>query len=405
MSHKALTPAALESDTDTAGREYQKMENGKLTLGEKITAGLTAVVVFMCFCMVAIGGTVRLTNSGMSIPDWPFIVMERQVLAGGEIREVRSLFPPINEYQWNTVYNTFITEVDGFTFANTSMTEFKRMFWIEWGHRGFAKTIGLVYLALMIAGLGHAKTRQNVGRLILWGFALLVLIAVLGGLAVLKHLPAENVAIHLTVAFLFTGVMILTLLKVVRPGLPVESRPSSNPLKLPLYATATVLLFQIFYGGLVAGLHAGHAYNTWPLMNGAILPEEAYRTDAGLIGTLMHNPAMVQFIHRWFAFVVLAVTIWFVVKSLSAGLTPLAKISIYGLAAVMVIQVIMGIVTLLSYVMVPIALLHQWLGIVLFGLTIVAGYEIVTGRVSFPATAEAKNPATADSTREKILNA
>lgn len=340
---------------------------------EKIVGGFLVVLLLMCIAIVTLGGYVRLSGSGLSIPEWPFFTIEESVSASGEVVKRRTIFPPASEEGWQLLRATFVTKVPG-DWEGIAMNEFKRMFWTEWSHRGVAKLIGLVYLAFMGLAWYFPETRGRLGMLSVVGLVLLVVQAVLGGIVVLFHLEAVQVALHLIAAFLFTGLLLWSWLLLKRPPDPAR-RGGFNSVFVWAAAITGLVLFQVFSGGVVAGSLAGFQMNTWPKMGEVWVPSNLFMADMGFFENFTENIMMVQFFHRWFAFAVALAVLLFVARCSMVQVSGAARWGLRVLFSLVVLQIVLGIFTLLMGVHTHLALSHQAVGLLLVLNCIVIVYE------------------------------
>lgn len=343
--------------------------------GEKLVAGLLATLLVLVFGIVALGGYVRLSGSGLAIPEWPRFTVEIRVdPATGQETKVKSVFPPTTERGWEILQATFVREIPGYE-GGIALNEFKRMFWIEWGHRGLAKLIGVVYLVLLGAVLAFPATRKRFGWAAFGGLLLLVSQAVIGGLVVLTHLRAVKVALHLSVAFIFGSLLLWMLLLIVRPPASAEERKGPNPLLKWALGAYLIVLFQIFSGGLMAGSKAGYMMNTWPMMGDQWIAPGMWTAGEGLFKNFTENVVMIQVFHRWFAFAALGAVLLVVFRALTLEVSRVARWGLRAIPAVVVLQIIIGIVTLLTGVHQHIALTHQVFGLVVLLTVLLVVYE------------------------------
>ena len=339
----------------------------------RIAAWLRFMLVWL-FCLVVVGGLVRLTHSGMSIPDWPVIYY-------GPEQTKPSILPPFSEASWQQAYNTYYQEVvlrPNSEYGERSMGQFKREFWTEWGHRGLAKGFAILYLAVLIQTWRKKALRERIFGLLLTAGLILFFQIVLGGVVVRKHTPALYVSFHLTTAFIFVAMVAWSALKIARPY-EAPKPPKAPALTKLAWAVAIICLVQVFSGGIVANTKAGLHYNTWPAIGETIIPplsvlwSDIYEP---VIRNFVDNIVLVQFIHRWLAFGVAAMV--FVL----AGVLFMKPLSTPGRWAVRAVvftvgfQILLGIYTLLEGIPVVPAALHLGTGLVLFVLLISLVFEV-----------------------------
>lgn len=349
-----------------------------MTNGEKSVAGALVLLIVMCFTIVTLGGYVRLTNSGLSIPEWPFFTIEKIEQPDGSIARKQALFPPTDDASWETLRQIYLTEIPADNSAyipNVTLAQFKTMFWIEWAHRGVAKTIGAIYLIFLALVFYFPETRKRLWPMAVGGLILLVSQAVIGAIVVFEHLRAEKVALHLTVAFLYTSLLLWMLLSLVHK--PAENPISwkKNPL-LPLsIGVYVIVMLQIFSGGLMAGAEAGYMFNTWPKMGDYWVPPNMMFEEWSFARNMLENKIVIQFTHRWFAFIALGAVLFLVLRSMTLKVSGTARWALRFVFAVCLFQLVLGILTLLLGVHPHVALTHQSIGLVLALNLLVIVYE------------------------------
>ena len=309
-------------------------------------------VLAVLLVLVLVGGATRLTDSGLSITEW---------------KPIHGTIPPLNLAQWEEEFAKY-REIPEYQYINKgmSMAEFKVIYWWEWGHRFLARTVGLLFaLPLAWFWLSGRLERALKPRLL----ALLALGGsqgvvgwwmVASGLTERTDVSQYRLAVHLTLA----SVIIAAIVWVARGLQPASRAEGLGTLGAAVFSG--FVLMQIYLGALVAGMDAGLAYNTWPLMDGAVVPTGLLAADPWWINAF-ENAKAVQFIHRSFAYAVLGVAIWLAWSTWRAapGSAPAKRtIALLGLT---VWQAIAGITTLLMQVPVNWALVHQGTAIVLLG--------------------------------------
>jgi cytochrome c oxidase assembly protein subunit 15 len=330
-------------------------------------------LLFVLFLMVLAGGSVRLTGSGMSIPDWPIIYY-------GPDKTNGSILPPMNPGQWEVARQTYYTEYwsKHRPEEELTMARFQREFHFEYGHRAIGKTIGVLLLVGLGLVLWHPEARRRAGVLLVASFAMFTAVIILGGIAVRLHTKALAVAIHLTGAFLFIAAILWVTLRLMRPD--AVKVPERTPWAMRFtWVTAGIVLLQIFIGGLVAKTGAGKHFNDWPTMGGVWVPspeslwQESYRNP---MLNLVENIVLLQFVHRWFAFVAAAFVVVLVWRALSRPLSARGRFLARFLAFTLVAQILLGIFTLLEAVPYLLGIGHLLTGLLLFQLIIGLAYEI-----------------------------
>ncbi|EUB94971.1 Heme A synthase [Rhizobium sp. CF080] len=316
------------------------------------------VVVFTLFCLVLVGGATRLTDSGLSITEW---------------KPIHGVIPPLSAAEWDEEFRLY-QRIPQYQEINKDMTvdEFKSIFWWEWAHRFLARSIGMVFaLPLIFFWLtGRIEKRLRgplVGLLALGGFqGFIGWWMVSSGLTKLVSVSQYRLATHLVIACLIFAACIW-----IMRGLAPHSRdlPPTARSKWAAGGIAFLVLFQIYLGALVAGLDAGLSYNTWPLMDGALVPGDLFVQQPWWIN-LFENPKTVQFVHRCGAYVLWAATLVHMIISLrlAPGSTHARRsVLLFGLVTV---QAVIGISTLVMQVPLDLALTHQAAALIVLGFAV-----------------------------------
>lgn len=310
--------------------------------------------------LVVFGGFVRVTSSGLSIVEW---------------KPVTGVVPPIGADAWRDAFADYRRSPEFLT-VNSTMTlaEFQRIFTVEWVHRLVARLAGFAFLVpFTIFAVRRRIPRQDLPVYLTMGF-LFVLQAAAGWIMVasgLRDRPAVghlNLAVHLLLALSLLALALWCALE-HRSG-PADGPARASWSKASRLAAGFlgVLLVPITYGGLTAGLKAGHVAHTWPLMSGTLIPSNLLDTPADLVT----DPVTVVFVHRWFAFVVLAMAVLLCARLLGRDRSdPVLLRGAVALIAVVGVQVLLGIATVLSSVQPVVALAHQADAVALFSLAVV----------------------------------
>ncbi len=320
----------------------------------------------LVFALVVVGGVTRLTRSGLSIVEWQPIV---------------GMLPPISDAQWQEVFYKY-RQTPEYQKVNHGMPldEFKRIFWWEYFHRLLGRAVGLVFfLPLLYFALSRKIGRGLAVRL--FGIFLLgTLQGALGwymvksGLVDDPRVSQYRLTAHLGVAFLIFAAILWTALSLLAPR-PGPLDPGRRRLfRLAGGLSATIFLMALS-GGLVAGVHAGLAYNTFPLMNGHLVPPE-YLALQPWYHNMFSNVAAVQFDHRLIAWLLVILVLLFWLRSRSVQLQPRARLARNLLAVAFAVQIALGISTLLLTVPVLLAALHQAGALTLFAVSLWACHEL-----------------------------
>jgi cytochrome c oxidase assembly protein subunit 15 len=316
------------------------------------------LVVFTLFCLVLVGGATRLTNSGLSITEW---------------QPIHGVIPPLNEAQWQEEFDLY-KRIPQFQLINKDITvdDFKGIFWWEWAHRLIARAIGVIFALPLIYFLVTRRIEKSLRWPLVGVFLLGGLQGAIGwwmvssGLEARTEVSQYRLATHLVMACLIFASCVW----IMRALSPHSKDAAPTRYSAALAGLIAVMaIFQIYLGALVAGLDAGLSYNTWPLMDGAIVPGGLFVQVPAWIN-FFENPKMVQFVHRLGAYALFTVVLINMVISLRAApKTTHARRSVV-LFAFVVIQAALGISTLLMQVPLHLALTHQAGALIVFGFAI-----------------------------------
>ena len=299
--------------------------------------------------MIVVGGATRLTNSGLSITEW---------------LPIRGAIPPLGDAAWQEEFAKY-RQIDEFRLEHPDMdlAGFKFIYFWEWGHRQLGRVIGLaVALPLLWFAL-----RRRIPKGFGWPFiSILLLIGLQGAIGwwmVASGLEEGRVAVehtrlatHLAMAFAVLG----SIFWCWRSLSTVQGEPVGRPVLTRLLAGLVFL--QIVLGAFVAGTHSGKTYNTWPLMDGSIVPD-GYAVMSPFWHNLFENTAAIQFNHRTLAYVILALAAYAVATAPRGTLYRRASLV---LLATLAWQVVLGIWTLLAVAPLNLSLLHQFSSIWVF---------------------------------------
>ncbi|MDK1489151.1 COX15/CtaA family protein [Sinorhizobium sp. 7-81] len=333
-------------------------EMGRTERNRRQIRGWLAVVLFALFALVLVGGATRLTESGLSITEW---------------KPIHGVIPPLTAEEWEEEFRLY-QRIPQYEQLNKGMTveEFKTIFWWEWAHRLLARTIGVIFALPLfffwVTGRIERRLRWPLlGILALGGFqGFIGWWMVSSGLVERTEVSQYRLATHLVIACLiFAGCMWILRGLCPHSGDAAPTKKSRSMAAL----LAVMSLFQIYLGALVAGLDAGFTYNTWPLMDGSIVPQGLFVQQPAWIN-LFENPKTVQFLHRAGAYLLFALALMHMIASLRAAPeTTHARRSVV-LFALMTIQAVIGITTLVLQVPIGWGVLHQAGALVVLGFAI-----------------------------------
>jgi cytochrome c oxidase assembly protein subunit 15 len=309
--------------------------------------------------MVLVGGATRLTESGLSIVEW---------------KPVTGTLPPFNAEQWTAAFEAYKTipqyrELN----AGMSLAEFKTIFWWEWSHRLLGRVIGVAFLLPFLWFLWRGAFNAELRRRLWLIFGLGALQGAVGwwmvasGLTLRVEVSQYRLATHLVLALLIFAAVVWTLRRLKQPT------PSVASLRLKITGLALLVLtfVQLYLGALVAGLRAGKIYNTWPEIDGALIPSAARLFfEQPWWRNLFDNALTVQFEHRMTAYVLLALALLHGIDAIRSRAGTAAINGAWWLAAALTLQAMLGILTLLQQVQIGLALGHQAVAIAVLTLAV-----------------------------------
>ena len=330
------------------------------------------VVAALISVMVLVGGATRLTESGLSIVEW---------------KPVTGTLPPLNEAQWVQAFEGYkaIPQYRELN-AGMSLAEFKTIFWWEWSHRLLGRVIGAVYLLPFLYFLWRGALGAELKRRLWMIFALGALQGAVGwwmvasGLTQRTEVSQYRLATHLILALIILASIVWTLRR-----MSARSQPAVLPGRLKVSALALLALtfVQLYFGALVAGLRAGRVYNTWPEIDGAFIPSAARLWfEEPWWRNLFDNTLTVQFEHRMTAYALLILAVLHAIDAMRSRAGRAVMGGAWSLVAAIILQAVLGILTLLHQVPIDLALAHQATAIVVLTLAVLQTERLVARRVA-----------------------
>lgn len=310
----------------------------------------------LIYAMVVIGGITRLTHSGLSMVEWNMIV---------------GSMPPISEADWQIPFEKYKQSPEYQIINNQfSLEEFKSIYWWEFIHRMLGRSIGVVFLVPFFYFLLKKKFDKPLLKKMFILLSLGALQGVLGWFMVKSGLQKEpqvshyRLAAHLISAFTVFGFTFWYALDLLYPKIIEENEINKKVYRVAKIAFGFIVL-QIIYGAFVAGLKAGLFYNTFPRMGISFFPETLVSYEP-FWKNFFENPAGVQFMHRYLAYLVVIIVVFLWETARKMELTPLQRKSSNFMLSVICIQFLLGIITLLYTVPITLGILHQTGAFVLF---------------------------------------
>ncbi|MEO9515770.1 MAG: heme A synthase [Paracoccaceae bacterium] len=327
------------------------------------------VLFALVFAMIAVGGLTRLTDSGLSITEW---------------RPFSGALPPLSAVDWDSEFAKY-QAIDEFRIQNQWMTlsDFKVIYWWEWGHRQLGRVVGLVWAIGFFWFLARRQIPTGWTPRLLGLGALGGLQGAIGWWMVssgvtqgqgMVDVASYRLATHLGLAFVILGFIAWYIFLLGRDERDLLQARRGK--EASLFGMSTGLMhfafLQILLGALVAGIDAGRSYTDWPLMGGNVFPVTAFNIEPWW-RNFFESPGLVQFIHRVTGYVLLAfaVGVWFASRKSAHTKT---RFAFNAVMAAMVLQIVLGIVTVLYAAPLHIAIFHQILAVVLWVLILHARY-------------------------------
>ncbi len=316
------------------------------------------VVAALVIAMVAVGGATRLTGSGLSITEW---------------RPVGGALPPIGDAAWQAEFEKY-RQIPQYRLLNEGMSlaDFKFIYLWEWGHRQLGRLIGLVFFLPLAWFWWRGTIRGGLALKILFIGALGGLQAGVGWIMVASGLEPGMVAVapvklmlHLVIASVILALLVFVAAG-LRPGAPRRASVGAAHL------LAALVLLQIALGGLVAGSKAGLTYNTWPLMDGELVPgTDKLFAIRPLAENFVDNVTLVQFNHRLVAYLIVAFAVWHAIALARRASGTAAARRARAIAGLALAQMALGIATLLLHVPLWAGLSHQVLAMAVLAMAVV----------------------------------
>ncbi len=315
------------------------------TVNLKIKNQLSIWLIFMFLItsfMIIVGGLTRLTDSGLSITEWELFT---------------GFFPPLNQNDWITYFNLY-KEIPEFKLQNFNMTlqEFKIIFWWEWGHRFLGRLIGISFLIPLI----YFSFKIQISKLLSFYFIFILIcfqgyigwFMVTSGLVDRVDVSHFRLSMHLFIAFLILSLIFWNFLKIKSYN---NISDKINPL-VPLFFLILIFI-QIIIGAFVSGMDAGKIYNSWPLMGNSYFPNDNDMMNL-LRLSAFSDPSLVQFIHRNLAYMIGIFYLFIFYNIYKNKLYDLYR-CINLLGFFIILQIILGILTVLYGAQILIASMHQ----------------------------------------------
>ena len=319
----------------------------------------------MVLLIIIIGGLTRLTDSGLSMTDW---------------RPLLGVIPPLSQDKWLIVFEMY-KQTPEFKIVNRSMTleEFKFIFWWEWFHRVFARLIGVVFIIPLI----YFLIKKQVSKSLLLRLPIVFMFGIFqafvgwwmvkSGLSENPYVSPYRLTFHLLNALIIFSILLWIAMD-YKHSLKTNflSKPFSQDFLV--FFSIVLVFITIGTGGFMAGTNSGQSFNTFPLMNGKIIPDDYFLEDLGIYN-IFENTVAINFNHRWFSIFVFFYIIFVCFKFIKFDNKKVPKILVILVLFFLTLQVALGIVTLLSNVYLPLASMHQTNSILLLSTLLISYHQ------------------------------
>lgn len=314
----------------------------------KVAAWLL-VCCALVFAIVVVGGVTRLTRSGLSIVEW---------------QPILGTLPPMNQAQWLEAFAQYqLTPEYLKVNRGMSLEAFKGIFWWEYFHRLLGRLIGFAFLLPLLWFWWRGQIRRSLALKLAGIFVLGGLQGAMGwymvksGLVDDPRVSQYRLTAHLSIALAIYAAMLWTALGLLYRD-PAPTNPRTAPLRKLGWIITSLVVYMAMTGGFVAGIRAGAAYNTFPLMNGHWLPPEMFLLEPWY-ANFFNNMATVQFDHRLGAWALALFVPWFWLRARRMSLAPRAVLALNLLLGMLALQIALGIATLLLAVPIALGAAHQ----------------------------------------------
>ena len=337
--------------------------NPTLEVNDKLIARWLLTCAVVIFGMILLGGVTRLTDSGLSMVEW---------------RPLMGIVPPLSQQDWQALFLKY-QQFPEYQKINLGMTlgEFKVIFMYEYLHRVLGRLIGLLFfIPFVYFYFTRRISPQLLPKLLLMLFlggcqGLMGWYMVKSGLVDVPHVSQYRLTAHLGLAIVIYAFIIWTALGLI-------NKPSDQPSGLGRFACilSGLIFVMILSGGLVAGTRAGYAYSTWPLMGDSFIPPGLYAMTPIWLSAF-EDITTIQFNHRIFAYIIAALMAGFAFVALRKNISPKARIGIYSMLFLLVVQITLGISTIIFHVPIAIAAAHQIVAVALLTASLFVSHSLV----------------------------
>ena len=323
------------------------------------------ILTIMVFAIIIIGGLTRLTNSGLSIVNW---------------RPILGTFPPLTSQAWSNVFDLY-KQTPEFIYINKNITleEFQYIFWWEWTHRFVARFLGVVFILPFLYFVIKKKIKIFLIKRLIIVLLFGIFQAIVGwwmvksGLTENPYVSPYRLTFHLINALLIFSILFWTSMDYYY----VDTNKVNY--KMTFYQFFLILSIfltsiTIISGGFMAGTNSGQSFNTYPLMNGKIFPDDYFFRDLGILN-IFENTVTINFNHRWLGTITFLFVFTVCSYSILSNKIYVPKFLIYLILIILIIQFSLGILTLLSNVNLSYASLHQLNSVILLSTLLITYHQ------------------------------
>ncbi|VAW50169.1 Heme A synthase, cytochrome oxidase biogenesis protein Cox15-CtaA [hydrothermal vent metagenome] len=319
------------------------------------------------FGMIILGGVTRLTGSGLSMVEWAPIM---------------GILPPLNQSEWQEAFSLY-QQFPEYQLKNfhMSLDDFKSIFWFEYGHRLLGRSIGMIFLLPFLFFLFKGKIEKKLTPKLIIMFVLGGLQGLMGwymvksGLVNDPHVSQYRLTAHLSLAIIIYAYMLWVALDLLYPTINATIKTNNKKLARRALIISGIIFVTILSGGFVAGTHAGFAFNTFPLMDGRLIPVGLF-DHSPLWRNFFENIVTVQFDHRVMATILFLIIPAFWWSAKNTEQESHIRTGLNLLLAALALQITLGISTLLLVVPVIIAAAHQAGAVILLSTAIFVSHQL-----------------------------
>ena len=323
------------------------------------------ILTIMVFAIIIIGGLTRLTNSGLSMVNW---------------RPILGTFPPLTTQDWSNVFDLYKQTPEYiYINKNISIEEFQYIFWWEWGHRFIARLIGVVFFFPFLYFIIKKQIKFFLINRLIIVFVFGILQAIVGwwmvksGLTDDPYVSQYRLTFHLINALLIYSILLWTSMDYYY----INSNKLYKKITFhQIFIILSILLtfITIISGGFMAGTDSGQSFNTYPLMNGKIFPDDYFFDNLGILN-IFENTVAINFNHRWLGTITFLFVFTVCFYSILSNKVYVNKLLIYLILIILIIQFSLGVLTLLSNVNINYASLHQTNSVLLLSTLLITYHQ------------------------------